>query len=243
MIASLRLAVLLLVLANVLVGARAFLASSSNPDTRRIEQQLLPEKVKVVALADPQVTAASKHSVQPSAEAQPAAEAPTSAAAQPEAETSCQIWRDLANPDADQVERLLAEQFPAFKATRRVTAETNGYWVFVPPLENREEANRKTAELQQLGVQDLFVLHASGPNQFAISLGTYRTEEAANAGLETLRAKGVKSAKVGERKGKPISSFEIRGPQTQAEQLRQAMAALLPKANWADCPDGKEEAR
>lgn len=236
MIASLRLAVLLLVLANVLVAARAFLASPTNPDAGRVEQQLLPEKVKVIGFADPQRVAASKDNVQPSAEVQPTAEA------QPAAE-SCQFWSDLANPDADQVQRLLAEQFPAFKATRQVTAETNGYWVFVPPLESKDEANRKTAELQQLGVQDFFILHASGPNQFAISLGTYRTEEAANAGLEALRAKGVKSAKVGERKGKPINSFEIRGPQPQAEMLRQAMAALLPKSNSTACPDGKEETR
>jgi hypothetical protein len=240
MIASLRLAVLLLVLANVLVGARAFLASPTNPDAGRIEQQLLPEKVKVIAFADAQSAAASKDNVQPSAEAQPLAEMQPTTEVQP-AEETCQFWSDLANPDADQVERLLAEQFPAFKAMRQVTAETNGYWVFVPPLESKEEANRKTAELQQLGVQDFFILHASGPNQFAISLGTYRTEEAANAGLEALRAKGVKSAKVGERKGKPINSFEIRGPQPQAEMLRQAMAALLPKSNSTACPDGKEE--
>ncbi len=226
MIASLRLAVVLLVLANALVLARALLGPPTNPEAWRVEQQLLPEQVKVIALADSPRPLVGKDDVQPSAEELRVAE-------------SCQIWSELANGDADQVQRLLAERFPAFKAVRRVAAETNGYWVFVPPLENREEAARKTAELQQLGVQDLFVLHASGPNQYAISLGTYRTEEAANAGLEALRAKGVRSAKVGERKGKPINSFEVRGPQPQAEMLRQAVAALLPRLNSTDCPNGK----
>jgi len=227
MILALRLAVLLLVLFNVLLFARSFIAPAKSPDAGRLDQQVLPERVKVVAFADPPATGVARDEVHPAVEA-------------PRVTETCQIWGDLPNADAEQLQRLLTEQFPAFKAARRVSAETTGYWVFVPPLENKEAATRKTAELQQLGVQDFFVLHASGPNQYAVSLGTYRTEEAANAGLEALRAKGVKSAKVGERKGKAINAFEIRGPQEQAEMLREAVLALLPKAHPTDCPKGKE---
>jgi hypothetical protein len=130
----------------------------------------------------------------------------------------------------------LSNQFAAFKATRRTVAENSGYWVFIPPLLNKEEVGKKTAELQQLGIQDFFVVQASGPNQLAISLGTYRTEEAANAGLETLRAKGVKSAKVGERKVRPpFNTLEIHGPEAQAEAVRQAITTLLPRAIATVC--------
>jgi hypothetical protein len=87
-----------------------------------------------------------------------------------------------------------------------------------------------------LGIQDFFIVQASGPNQLAISLGTYRSEEAASAGLESLRAKGVKSARMGERKGRPpFNTLEIQGPDAQAEALRRAISALLPKNSPATC--------
>jgi hypothetical protein len=130
----------------------------------------------------------------------------------------------------------LSEKFPAFKVTRRSVSENTGYWVFVPPLANKEEVSKKTAELKELGVEDYFVVQASGPNQLAISLGTYRTAEAASAGLEALRAKGVKSARMGERTGRPaLAMLEIHGPEGQAEALRQAVVALLPKASPGTC--------
>lgn len=79
-------------------------------------------------------------------------------------------------------------------------------------------------------------MQAAGPNQLAISLGTYRTEEAASAGLAMLQGKGVKSARMGERKGRPpFNILEIRGPEGEAEALRQAIVGLLPKASPSAC--------
>ena len=220
----LRLAVFLLVLANLLffAWAQGHLGKPGNPDARRVGQQLSPELVKVVSRGEPPRAANRKD------------EAEAAVTDKKDGE-SCQLWADLANADADQVERVLGEQFAGFKAVRRTSAEVSGYWVFVPPLASKEEANRKTAELEELGVQEFFVVQGGGPNQLAISLGTYRTEAGANTRLEALRAKGVKSARVGERRGKPVNTLEIRGPEAQAEALRQAIAALLPKASAAAC--------
>jgi hypothetical protein len=87
-------------------------------------------------------------------------------------------------------------------------------------LASKEEVSKKTAELQQLGIQDFFVVQASGPNQLAISLGTYRTEEAASAGLEPCARRGQVCPN-GERKGRPpFNTLEIQGPEAQAEALR-----------------------
>ncbi|KFB72408.1 MAG: SPOR domain-containing protein [Candidatus Accumulibacter phosphatis] len=222
MIVSMRLAVFLLILANLLffVWARGYLGTPASPDARRLEQQLLADQVRVLARGEPPRPA--------SREAEAVPESKDAA--------SCQLWSELASAEADQIERLLGEQFADFKATRRTVAENSGYWVFVPPLANKEEVSKKTAELQQLGIQDYFVVQASGPNQLAISLGTYRTEEAANAGLATLQAKGVKSARMAERKGRPpFHILEIRGPEAQAEALRQAIVARLPKASPVAC--------
>lgn len=227
-----RTAVFLLILANLLllVWTRGYLGAPANPDARRLEQQLLADQVVVVSRGEAPGPGNRKE------DAEKAADRKNS--------ETCQLWSDLANTDADQIERLLAEKFASFKATRRTIAENSGYWVFVPPLASKEEVSRKTAELQQLGIQDFFVVQAAGPNQLAISLGTYRTEEAANAGLETLRAKGVKSAKMAERKGKaPFTTLEISGPEAGAQALRQAIVALLPKASPGACKAKAESAR
>jgi hypothetical protein len=70
-------------------------------------------------------------------------------------------------------------------------------------MANKEEVEQENGRIATARHPDFFVVQASGANQLAISLGTYRTEEAANAGLETLRAKGVKSAKWASARGRP----------------------------------------
>ncbi|WP_313951163.1 SPOR domain-containing protein [Accumulibacter sp.] len=224
MTASMRIAVFLLLLANLFlfVWTQGYLGAPANPDARRVAQQLLPEKVKIVSRGEESRPASKKVEAENVVE-KTAAE-------------SCQLWSDLTSADAEQIERLLADRFAAFKALRHAAGEVSAFWVFIPPLASKEEATRKTTELQQLGVQEFFIVPNGGVSPLAISLGSYRSEEAANARLEALRAKGVKSAKVGERKGKSsLNALEIRGPEAQAETLREAIAALLPKASPAAC--------
>ncbi|EXI68498.1 MAG: Sporulation related domain protein [Candidatus Accumulibacter adjunctus] len=224
MVNTLRPLVFALVLANLLlfVWARGYLGAPAEGDAHRVEQQLLPERIVVVSRGEPP----------PSAKAKANGGTP----GEQKASESCRIWSDLAASEADEVEQLLRESFAEFRTNRRTVNENSGYWVYIPPLASKEEVGKKTAELQQLGVDDFFVVQASGPNQLAISLGTYRTEEAANAGLETLRAKGVKSARMGQRTGRPAYVIlEIRGPAAQAEALQRSIAARLPKVTAKAC--------
>lgn len=220
-----RTAVFLLVLANLLFFAwtQGYFGKSVNPDTRRLEEQIFPERLRIVSPTPIVAKDESKALGKRHAESE-----------------TCRQWTELANAEADQLERLLAQDFSSFRVSRKTSAEVNGYWVFMPPLPSREEANRKATELEQLGVQEFFVV-TGGANQLAISLGTYRTEAAANTRLEALRAKGVKSARIGERKGKPVNSVEITGPEAQFEPLQQALGALLPKlGNARTCPTDNE---
>ena len=80
---------------------------------------------------------------------------------------------------------------------RRVEVIAN-YWVFIPPLANKAAVDARVAELKAQGVRDILPVEL-GPQRLAISLGVFRTEEAAQARLEALRAQGVKTAKVGPR--------------------------------------------
>ncbi|HCZ14121.1 MAG TPA: hypothetical protein DHV85_05890 [Candidatus Accumulibacter sp.] len=242
MIAAMRIAVLFLLLANLLLfaWARAYLGAPASADARRVDEQLLPEQVKVVSRDRPSRANGKKEELEKMVDR---VDNKVDKVADKGASEICQLWTELASADADQLERLLADQFAAFRATRGTTGETSGYWVYIPPLASREEASRKTAELQELGIKEFFVVPNGGTYPLAISLGVYRNEEAAKARLESLRAKGVRSAKVAERKGKTaLSTLEIRGPEAQTEALGKAIVALLPKASPATCKTRTETA-
>jgi SPOR domain len=71
--------------------------------------------------------------------------------------------------------------------------------VFIAPQGSRPAAQKKAAELKALAVDDYFVVQEEGPYRWALSLGVFRSEEAAQARLTALRAQGVRSAQVGAR--------------------------------------------
>ncbi len=77
----------------------------------------------------------------------------------------------------------------------QASGKTSGYWVYIPPLKSRQEANKKVEELKALGVQDSFVMQDNNKWRYAVSLGIFSSEEGAAKYLAQMREKGVKSAK------------------------------------------------
>lgn len=64
------------------------------------------------------------------------------------------------------------------------------YWLYKPPLPNHEAAQAKLEELQQLGIEDAFVVQ-SPQYRNAISLGMFRDPQLADQWQQTLIEKGV----------------------------------------------------
>ena len=222
--------VFLLILANLLflAWAQGYFGPPVNPDAFRLQQQLHPERIKVVA-HDEAPAEVAVPAVKPAPPEEPTKSEQNGAEA-------CLQFADLALADGARVENLLAEKWSAFKAQRTTLEGANGYWVFIAPLASKQEAENKAAELKRLRVPELFIVQESGPNNRAISLGLFSTREAATARLEALRGLGVKSAKVGERGARPaLVQLEIRGPQAQSDALRQALGEALPEARPGDC--------
>ena len=84
---------------------------------------------------------------------------------------------------------------------------------------------RRSWNWSELGVADYYAIEAAGPMHNAISLGMFSTEEAANSFLIGLRARGVKSARVGEREHR--RAFLVREPDAQtAARLRRNQERL-----------------
>lgn len=215
--------VFLLVLANVLFYAFAggYFGHPGNPDAGRAEQQLAPERVRIVARGP-----------------NPPAKGAVEAAQRPaEPEELCLRWDHLAAAEADQLASALAEKFAGVRVERR-PASTDGaaWWVLVPAQTSKAEAERKAGELKQLGVSDLFVVQEAGPNQFAISLGVFSSEKGGQEQLAELRAKGVKSAKLIPRPGKePQFSVEARGPLAKKGEVQEFAEGVVTKSTAQGC--------
>lgn len=90
---------------------------------------------------------------------------------------------------------------------------TSGYWAYIPPLKSNADADRKTAQLKAFGVEDYTVVQEDGKWRNAISLGMFKTEDAAQRFLDNIKAKGVRSAKVKERTSKfMLTAFVLKNP-------------------------------
>jgi SPOR domain len=126
------------------------------------------------------------------------------------------------NPgDLPRVEQVLGLLALGPKLSQRRVDEVANFWVYIPPQANRQAATRKAAELKKLGIEEFFVLQDDSKFRFAISLGVFKSEEAAKAQREQLRAKGVRSARVGARETQvPKVYFTVR-------DVSEALAAKL----------------
>lgn len=216
--------VFLLILANLLFLAwtQGYFGASTDPDVFRLQQQLLAERITVVARDEPPAEVAK-------------AEKPVKAEEKKVAE-QCLSLADLQLSDSERVEAMLAEKWPLFKAQRTTVEGSASYWVYIPALASKQEAENKVAELKKLRVPEFFIVQESGQYKWAISLGLFSSKEAAAARLDALRNQGVKSARVGERKAKSVTAqLEMSGPESQVDILRKAIAELLPDGHWAAC--------
>ncbi len=220
--------VFLLVLGNLLFLAYAggYFGGPDNPDAGRVGQQLAPERVRVVGYGQSPPARAEVEKL--------VAEAPPPPA---EPEELCLAWEHLPADEADRLASTLAEKLAGIRVERRaVPVEGAGWWVMVPPLANKAEADKKVGELKELGVNDLFIVHDAGPNQFAISLGVFSTEKGGQEHLGRLKAKGVKSAKLIRRPGKETRfAVEARGPLAKKAEVEELAAGVVEKSSAQTC--------
>jgi hypothetical protein len=80
---------------------------------------------------------------------------------------------------------------------KKVDVVTN-FWVFLPPASSRSAADKRLGELKAQGIKDVAIID-SGTQRLAISLGMYRTEDAAQGRLAALQAQGIDNAKLAAR--------------------------------------------
>lgn len=149
---------------------------------------LEPDKIKIVS---PEELAAKAKPESPSLSvATPEPIAPPVAV--------CYEWGSFAAVDAARAKAALEHLSLDVTVTRHTPQEAIRYWVYIPPLKTPEAAQAKVAEVQQLGVEETFIIQDPKWRN-AISLGVFRDEGLANKFLEDLHSRGVKSAVKGQR--------------------------------------------
>ena len=227
---------LLLVLANAAFFAWTRLAANggAGADPAPLGRQIQPEKMRVVS-PDELAQATAQKAAAPTA---PPAPQPAPASASP-ATVKCIEWGAFAPAEAARAEKALAPLQLGERLSQRRTEETAGWWVFIPPTtptNARQAALRKAAELKKLGVQEYFIVQEEGPNRWAVSLGVFRSEEAAQARLAALRAQGVRSARVGPRETQvPKVWLQVESVDAGLRAQLQEAARLIDGSELRDC--------
>lgn len=203
---------LLLLLANLAFLAWTYYARSiGSQGERMIAQQLDPEKIRLVSRDDVARLARER--------------LPT-----------CIEWGPIAPGDLAHAEEALAGILPGAKAGQVTRTESSGWWVYVPPLATRQAANQRVAELRRAGVTDLFIIPEDVKFRNAISLGVFRTEDAAKGHLESLRKRGVNDAVLTERERNARVYLQLQNvPPPVRKRIAELKTGFL-GSDVQDCP-------
>ena len=106
---------------------------------------------------------------------------------------TCWSWSGLNPGSMDQARIALGNLALGGKLTQPIKEE---FWVYIPPLKNKQDAAKKMAELKALTITEGVAMEDHGKWRLAISIAAYPTEEAATVRLNQLKEKGVKTAKI-----------------------------------------------
>lgn len=183
----------LLVIANLAFAGVAWVTTRKpSPDAQLVNLEMNADKLKLL-------------------ESKPAAGA--AAAPSGPAPAACLEWGRFSAAELERVRARIAELAPKARTTARELADAPSWWVHVPPFKSRDEAQRRVAELEALGVTELVVVTDNDRWRNAISLGIFKSEEAAAARLAALRERKVDDAVTGQRNGLlRLSVLTIREP-------------------------------
>lgn len=223
-----RLLFLLLLAANLGFFAWMRFLAAPDPavDRQPLSQQLDPGKLRVVPAAE----------LAKAPPATPPKPAPAQAPPPAPAPIACVEWGSFSPGDATRAAQRLEPLALGARLAQYRGEETAGWWVYIPPQGNRAGALRKAAELKKLGVEDYFVVQDAGRQRWAVSLGVFRTDDAAQAHLDALRAKGVRSAVIGARETQvPKIWFQVRSVEPALHARLQEIARELESATLHDC--------
>ena len=115
---------------------------------------------------------------------------------------TCWEWGNFSGTDLTRALAALSALQLGEKLSQHQVEYDTGYWVYIPPLKSKAAISRKIAELKARGISEYFVVQNADQWRNAISLGVFKTQEAARHFLDDLRSRNVRSAQLGQRASK-----------------------------------------
>jgi hypothetical protein len=177
-----------------------------------VAQQLHPERIKLVAPED-------------------------LARMGPGRRQACVELGPIATGDAARAEGAVSAIAAGLKVSQRRVEESGRWWVYVPPLATRQAAAQRAAELKRQGIEDSSLISDDPQWRNAISLGVFRSEEAAAKHAEELRKRGVRGIETGPRESAGMRVYvQLRDA---PEPVRAKLGDLkdgFPGADVRECP-------
>jgi len=233
----------LLLVVNIVFFAVMQWGAALTRDVEAVSAQtpLNTDKIRLVSDVVPASSAASASSAIISSNTVPFAPASilsSELASIPKTGKQCMEWGEFSGRGLADAQAGLATLKLGEKLSQRVVEHVGGFWVFMPPLKTSAEVQRKISQLKKLGIDDYFVVQEEGAWLNTISLGVFRTEDAAQKFHESLREKGVRSAKVGERMSKlKFTVFVLKDADVATTEKIKALQKGFPDTELksADC--------
>lgn len=207
------------------------------PQSAAAKATVMPASAPVAAPAGPAAPAVAAVPAPDIAASSPAASAVISVPATPLLPANnkqnpriCLEWGDFSGADLKRAtEALSALQLGEGKISQRQIEYKKGYWVYIPPLKSKTAATQKASQIRALGVKEYFIVQEAGAFRYAISLGVFKTQEAAQNHLRELRVKGISTARVGERASKlKTTMFVLNDVEASIEEKLTAAKKELP---------------
>ena len=210
---AMRLAFLVLLLANVVIfawghGGRQGLHDAREPE--RMQHQVAPEQLRIL-----RGTAVADAAPVP----------------------ACQRIQWLTAAEAEALRAAVGDR-PGWQFVQSPREAPPAHWVVIGGLSGRPLAERKIAELRKLGVNEGEIVADEALGPFAISLGVFRSRQAAEAHLQALAKKKVRSARLAQRALPPEQfTVDLRAPAGALAVRLAELQALFAQAEFIDCAD------
>ncbi len=150
---------------------------------------------------------------------------------------ACLEWGELSGSNLQRAEKTLASWHWDTKIQQQSVEILTGYWVFIGPLRTRLAVDQKVLQLKARQVLDYFIVTEAGPWQNTISLGVFKTEDAAKKHLLKLQAQGVKTALIGAHGNKlKASVFHFKGLNAQEVTRVNGLLKAFPDSEIKSLP-------
>lgn len=160
----------------------------------------------------------------------------TSDAGQDKNQLACAEIGNFTTVEARRFEARLANSPVARKLSQRAVQESSSHMVLIPPQNGKDGADKKAGELRRMNITDFYIIQDNADQRWGISLGIFKTEEAARVRLVALNQQGVRSARLIEHRI-PLNriAFQLRDLDGEAQAAIDKVKAEFPRQELRNC--------